>query len=365
MIKELFELPKKKYGMYNDLEIADYLYHENLAKVVIVGSGDILIWCVDWLKSLYDIIPDTIVFSKEDDSCLLDGVMFDDWKPKAENIYVIVADDNMEDPQYKVHMIDEIKNRGAKTIYNVSNVAKPYWPAWYAFIKRNVDQFEEIAPLLQDDISRELLVEYLKVYITGTRFEGRVESERNKYWGIESDGNNLFQLNEEDVILNLGGCTGDTIFQYLKNHLPFKKFISVECESKSYQYILRSVDYLIEPIKSKIQVDNYFISEGNYTLDNLYLNEGISLIEMDIEGAELSALQTGVKLLKRNRPILAICAYHRVDDLIEIPKFVKETLEDYVFILRKYPSCYYPTLQNIQQVNELVLYAIPKERYLK
>ena len=67
----------------------------------------------------------------------------------------------------------------------------------------------------------------------------------------------------------------------------------------------------------------------------------------------------------RDRPVLAICAYHRWDDLINIPRFIRENCKDYVMVLRKYASNYMPYIDGIQQCNELVLYGIPIERYVE
>ncbi len=84
---------------------------------------------------------------------------------------------------------------------------------------------------------------------------------------------------------------------------------------------------------------------------------------MDIEGSEVEVLETAINTIKRWRPVLAICAYHRLDDLIRIPRFIVDNFEDYKFVLRMYPSIYQAYYDGIQQMSELVLYGIPKERY--
>lgn len=83
---------------------------------------------------------------------------------------------------------------------------------------------------------------------------------------------------------------------------------------------------------------------------------GISLIKMDIEGSELKALEGAKNSIKNYMPALAICVYHRTEDLITIPQFIKtfETNQRiYKLFLRKY---------HIMSNYELVLYAIPNER---
>jgi FkbM family methyltransferase len=71
-------------------------------------------------------------------------------------------------------------------------------------------------------------------------------------------------------------------------------------------------------------------------------------IKMDIEGAEYEALKGAKEMICDEHPQLAVCLYHRPDDLWRIPLLLKEWNLDYRFYLRlhKY-NC-----------SELVLYAI-------
>lgn len=80
-----------------------------------------------------------------------------------------------------------------------------------------------------------------------------------------------------------------------------------------------------------------------------YIKEKVTFIKMDIEGAELEALKGCQNLIKKYRPKLAISAYHRKKDIIEIPEFIMNLVPDYHFYLRHYSSGF----------AETVLYALP------
>lgn len=365
MLQKLFQLEKKRYGQYNDMEILPYLLQHEKVSFVMFGVDNLAIWCLDWIKSMYQIEPDYIISDIDERTCLngIDVIPLKEWEVKDNDLFfVVVADKRYAERDFKEKLIDVLKAHNAVTIFNAHRVAKPYWVDWYAYIKENIERFEKSYNLFEDEVSRKTFWEYLKVYITGDRYGGFTYPESYKYWGRESEDLFLFKQKEDEVILNLGGSCGDTIFQYLKNDLPFKKIICVEAEPDQVAYINRSIKLLDQQIREKISVDNVFIESGEAGIDTLYGCEPISLIEMDIEGGEISALTSGIDVIKRNRPVMAICVYHKVDDLIKIPEFINSHFENYTYVLRKYPSCYYETLQNLQQVNELVLYAIPKER---
>lgn len=85
-------------------------------------------------------------------------------------------------------------------------------------------------------------------------------------------------------------------------------------------------------------------------LDYVLAGETPTRIKMDIEGAELPALRGAIRTLQQHKPAMAVCIYHRTEDLWEIPAFLKMVVPEYDLFNRRYgEDCW-----------ELVCYAVKR-----
>lgn len=69
-------------------------------------------------------------------------------------------------------------------------------------------------------------------------------------------------------------------------------------------------------------------------IDHVLENVKIDMITMDIEGAEIKALQGAKERISKCKPQLAISAYHAIEHLWEIPLLIKEINSDYHIFFR-------------------------------
>ena len=81
--------------------------------------------------------------------------------------------------------------------------------------------------------------------------------------------------------------------------------------------------------------------EGGVIIETIPLDEAlngkqVTFIKMDIEGAEYKALLGSKETIKKWRPRLAICLYHKAEDILEIPALLLEIQPEYNFALRQY-----------------------------
>ena len=69
------------------------------------------------------------------------------------------------------------------------------------------------------------------------------------------------------------------------------------------------------------------------TLDD-DISEQISVIKMDIEGAEKDAILGAEYHIRNEKPKLLISAYHLPGDLFDIPCLINDIRDDYKFYIR-------------------------------
>ena len=82
-------------------------------------------------------------------------------------------------------------------------------------------------------------------------------------------------------------------------------------------------------------------------LDNLLSDEKITLIKIDVEGAELDTLKGMAEIIRTQKPKMAVCIYHLMDDIINIPEYLHELVPEYNFKVR----------QHVESILDTVLYA--------
>jgi hypothetical protein len=59
-----------------------------------------------------------------------------------------------------------------------------------------------------------------------------------------------------------------------------------------------------------------------------------TFIKMDIEGAEFNALKGAERTIRKHKPKLAVCVYHKAEDLITIPQYIKSLVPEYKLYFR-------------------------------
>lgn len=262
---------------------------------------------------------------------------------------------NLENLKERVSVIDE-------DVQSLSMAASE--PYNLKYIKENYDKLNDFYEKLQDEKSMQVMTAYLNQKITGKFSEMAEVWDETQYF----DGD-FYDLNRVNCIVDCGAYVGDSFLSFCNE---YKK-----CAGKEYT----GLAYLLEPdtdnmkkieencrkskadIKSlqlgawdktdvlSFSMDDNFGNAGKITddgnicikvdsIDHITKGSQVDFIKMDIEGAELNALKGAEETIKRDHPILAICAYHKRDDLFILPEYIYSLNNNYRFYLRAYGGPY-------------------------
>lgn len=238
-------------------------------------------------------------------------------------------------------------------------------------IKNNIDKYIFVYDnLLNEEISKEVFVNmlYAKVFMSLKYVDNAYSNELMYYdkrvWG-ELVG---------ETYIDCGGYNGDTALQFISNCVDYNKIFVYEplkelndlCRS-NLQYFIDEGDLKVENLaiykfkdelrfsKEAGKGDSFINNDGELIVKSTSLdeeiNERITFIKMDIEGAEKDAILGAKEHIKNETPKMAICIYHLVDDYWKIPELINSINNNYNFIVRQH---------QIDGFSETVLYCVPK-----
>ena len=63
-----------------------------------------------------------------------------------------------------------------------------------------------------------------------------------------------------------------------------------------------------------------------------------------MEGSELQTLMGAKEIIKKDKPRLAVCVYHKPEDLWTLAEYILSLRPDYQLYLRHYTTCSYETV---------------------
>jgi FkbM family methyltransferase len=188
----------------------------------------------------------------------------------------------------------------------------------------------------------------------------------------------LCALTDHEVFVDCGAYDGDSIRSFLDlSKKSFQRIYSFEPDPANFEKLKKDVALRAERVAITLQRAALgaqtgtvkFSAGGNeassvgkggmvvncVTLDEVLSETQPTYIKMDIEGAELDALNGGREIIQRYSPVLAICTYHLQNHLWKIPLLIQSINPNYSFFLRPH----------LVEGWDVVCYAIPKSRLLR
>lgn len=128
-------------------------------------------------------------------------------------------------------------------------------------------------------------------------------------------------IREGDVVVDAGVCEGNFSIKYIDK---ISRLYLIECNPAwIYPLKLTFRDYLHKIVFCDKYLGNTN-DEKNITLDTLIGDNKVDFVKMDIEGAEIKALQGSKRTFLNNDIRCSVCAYHRHNNEQDIRKILTE-----------------------------------------
>lgn len=231
------------------------------------------------------------------------------------------------------------------------------------YLHQNKEKLEKVYDMLVDYKSKMIYRTMIESRFTGHTDILSQTCDRQQYFPED-----IFTLKEDEVFVDAGAFDGDTISQFMDlTDCKYKSIYAFEPDQENYQNLQKrsykeNVKLYNAGLYDVTKTISFSSNKGGsskiedagidhiqvYRFDELELEEEhITFVKMDIEGSELKALEGMQHTIKKDQPKLAICIYHKFEDLWELPLYIKKLVPEYRLFIRNYTA----------YLDEIVLYA--------
>lgn len=282
----------------------------------------------------------------------------------------------------KTHSYEEILNAAAEMAdippetleqYPMGGYSKGMTSGAYHFtlldLLKNIQHYDWLYSRLEHDASRLVfanLVAY-RLFPVQDFIKAAYDGKHPQYFD-----KGIVSCDENEVFVDCGGFTGDTTEEFIRQFRKYKRIYVYEPSPDNLQtcrHNLSKYDRVtVRPCgvgeKSNTLTMESDGSSGTFMAEKKApdsqgiqivsldedIQEPITFLKMDVNGFEIPALLGAKRHIRDDFPKLAICTYHIVSDMWEIPRLIDAIHPGYRFYIRHY---------NFPQNWKTVIYAIP------
>lgn len=255
--------------------------------------------------------------------------------------------------------VDQLRRLGAGEICVIDvpdylNMPHPFMDL--NFVRAHAESFERAASLLADELSRATYAALINCKINEDLAYLRPYVRPDNLYFPQQE----FALRDDEVLLDVGAFTGDTVreFHRLRGG-RYARIISLEPDAGNYAQLLATIAELgldkVLPLQvgawdekttlrfagQEMHIDNQIAADGERRIevepiDSLLarLNARVSLLKLDINGAEYRALCGAAETIRRDRPRIAV-RLHTKEDLFRLPILLDRLVPEVKLYLRQ------------------------------
>lgn len=364
----------------------DYVEKIQHKKVVIFCAGK---KCIEILQEYFFYPFNDIAFICDNDSRKWGDKIFNieicdpnRLKNKPDDFVILIAIYNNFILKRIMNQLEKmgIKNFYSAAILMFSNQIERFTPNGelkyhekntYKVINSHMQEINRVREMLEDDKSKWIFDQYIEKVKYNIKDYSDIADDLYEHYF--SDG--IFKYKQDEILIDGGAFDGDDTIWFddllSQQGLRLKRSICFEPDTNNWGNTYRNLE---KHYKTKAELNEqrriagaekftvlkaglyekqcglgfceYGAHSSRFTdedsgssvdavkLDDVVIDERISFIKFDLEGADIPALKGSEETIKRCKPKLALSIYHNIEDLWEIPLMVKEMVPEYRLFIR-------------------------------
>lgn len=291
---------------------------------------------------------------------IMDGIICFPWEEPEKNTAVVIAIREYEAVYQQVQTYMKESNIFIGTINTISFMANYDYLAKGRELNDVYQKMLQVMELCQDDMSREICCQTFRKWFIDEKSPITYNGE--SYFFTEE-----IMLSDKECLVDAGAFDGDTIRSFKKaTDDQYETIYAFEMDKRNYNNLQRycfGTGGGYKQDDSRINLyqmgvsdckgtfcynSNFettqFAENGNEicevdSLDCILRDKKVTFIKMDIEGSEMQALHGAEVLIKNQKPKLAICIYHSIEDFLNIPVYIKNLNPEYKILIRHHSIC--------------------------
>jgi len=262
---------------------------------------------------------------------------------------------------YSTNLVAQLTNVGLiGNVIRMDNRSKADMAKMAQFFQTNVILVKRVYSLLADEKSKKVFMNRINFLVTREIQYIEDMYEPDQYFDAD-----IVKLKNDEIFVDAGAFDGDTALDFAeRTNYNYAKMVllepdgnnftrliqrtlslkNIEClnkgtwdtkDSLSFNSGERSGSSITSNGQSRIEVDS---------IDNILHGDPCTYIKLDVEGAETKSLFGAAKTIRTFKPRLAVCVYHRIEDIFLLPLQIKDIYPHYQIYFRHHSPTEYETV---------------------
>lgn len=351
----------------------DAFYIDNVfrnRRIIVYGAGESFHYFKEIVMRQYGYMPSLILDRKFVQETVFEEIPARsplNYSPNAEELQDTIVVVCLGHQRFFEQVVLDLRNIGFENIIALMDIYEIHNPfllpqeleeKGFNYYLDNRERIESVVELLADDLSREVYLKCLQTHMSRRPVAIPMSERREQYVPRDIRLNRGYSrfiycgvsVGEMESVFGQVGPV-DELVCFEPDPNQFREVAN--CLSVNHSRFAERVIALPLALHSQDDVLPFSHSDTSFgsriraaglswiqavSLDHVLPGFRPTMISMDIEGAELEALQGGEGMVKASTPDLAICVYHSPSQLWEIPLYLHGLNLCYRFYMRNYTS---------------------------